>query len=178
MTASLARDAGLRRCIGPVALGAAVVNGVVGAGIFTLPAAMAQAAGGRAPLAYLLCAVAVGMVVVCLAEAGSRMPTSGGIYGYVTFALGPLAGFVCGILTWMASVLACGGIAGAFAATIGTVLPGLAAGPGRAAVILLTLGGIALVNTRGVRGGSGPSAPATCTPHRCTPPRQPVSAKR
>jgi amino acid transporter len=161
MTASLARDAGLRRCIGPVALGAAVVNGVVGAGIFTLPAAMAQAAGGRAPLAYLLCAVAIGMVVICLAEAGSRMPTSGGIYGYVAFALGPLAGFVCGILTWMASVLACGGIAGAFAATLGTVLPALAAGPGRAAVILLTLGGIALVNTRGVRGGSGLVAVST-----------------
>ena len=145
------RDAVLRRHIGPLALAAAVVNGVVGAGIFTLPAAMAQAAGSRAPVAYLLCALAMSAVVLCFAESGSRLPTSGGAYGTVTVAFGPLAGFVCGILTWMASVLACGGIAGALAGTVGTVVPALASGPGRAAVILCSIGAIAAVNLRGVR---------------------------
>ncbi len=151
MSQTVRRDAVLRRHIGPLALSAAVVNGVVGAGIFTLPAAMAQAAGAWAPLAFLVCAVAMSFVVVCFAEAGSRLPTSGGVYGTVTHALGPLAGFVCGMLTWMASVLACGGIAAALAATIGTVLPALAAGWGRSAVILVSIGAIALVNLRGVR---------------------------
>ena len=155
------RDVGLRRLIGPWAMGAAIVNGVVGAGIFSLPAAMAQAAGARAPLAYLLCAVAMSFVVVCFAEAGSRLPTSGGVYGTVTTAFGPLAGFVCGILTWMASVLACGGIAGAFAATVGTVVPAVAAGPGRAVVILAAIGGIALVNLRGVRAAAWAVSAAT-----------------
>jgi len=149
------RDAGLLRRIGPWALGAAIVNGVVGAGIFSLPSAMSAAAGARAPLAYLACAVAMGMVVTCFAEAGSRMPTSGGVYGYVADAFGEFAGFICGMLTWMASVLACGGIAGAFAATLGSVVPALAGGPGRAAVIMAAIGGIAWVNLRGVRGGAG-----------------------
>jgi len=153
--ASSRRDAGLLRRIGPWALGAAIVNGVVGAGIFSLPSAMSAAAGARAPLAYLLCAVAMGMVVTCFAEAGSRCPTSGGVYGYVADAFGGFAGFICGMLTWMASVLACGGIAAAFAATLGSVLPWAAGGPGRAAVILLAIGGIAWVNVRGVRGGAG-----------------------
>ncbi len=157
----MSRDDGLRRNIGPWAFGAAIVNGVVGAGIFSLPANMAQAAGWLAPLAYLLCAVAFGMVVTCFAEAGSRMPTSGGVYGYVTDAFGPLPGFICGMLTWTSSVLACGGIAAAFAATIGAVLPGLAEGRGRAAVILAAVGGIAFVNTRGVRGGAGLVSVAT-----------------
>lgn len=151
MTAPIERDAVLRRHIGAFALSAAVVNGVVGAGIFTLPAAMAAAAGALAPLAYLVCAVAMSFVVVCFAEAGSRLPTSGGVYGTVTFAFGPLTGFVCGMLTWTASVLACGGIAGALADTIGTVLPGLSTGFGRAAVIIVSIGAIALVNLRGVR---------------------------
>ncbi len=155
------RDAVLRRDIGTMGLAAAVGNGVVGAGIFTLPAAMAAAAGARAPLAYLLCAAAVGVVVVCFAEAGSRLPTSGGVYGTVTHAFGPLAGFVCGILTWMASVLACGGIAGAFAGTVGSVVPSLAAGPGRALVILLAIGSITLVNLRGVREAAWMIAAAT-----------------
>ena len=151
MTGHLQRDVALRRQIGPVALAAAIVNGVVGAGIFTLPAAMAQAAGARAPLAYLMCAVAISFVVICFAEAGSRLPTSGGVYGTVSVAFGPLTGFVCGIMTWMASVLACGGIAAALAGTIGTVVPTLSAGWGRTAVILVSIGAIALINLRGVR---------------------------
>ena len=145
------RDSVLRRDIGILALAAAVVNGVVGAGIFTLPSAMAQAAGARAPLAYLVCAVAVGLVVLCFAEAGSRVPTSGGVYGTVVHAFGPLAGFVCGMLTWMASVLGCGGVIGAFAGIVGSVIPALAVGWGRALVVLLAVGSITLVNLRGVR---------------------------
>ena len=145
------RDAVLRRDIGTLALAAAVVNGVVGAGIFTLPSAMAQAAGARAPLAYLVCAVAVGLVVLCFAEAGSRVPTSGGVYGTVAHAFGPLAGFVCGMLTWMASVLGCGGVIAAFAGIVGSVAPASATGWGRALVVLLAVGCITLVNLRGVR---------------------------
>ncbi len=149
------RDVGLLRRIGPWALGAAIVNGVVGAGIFSLPSAMSAAAGAWAPLSYLACAVAMGMVVTCFAEAGSRMPTSGGVYGYVADAFGEFAGFICGMLTWMASVLACGGIAAAFASTLGSVAPAVATGPGRGAVIAVAIGGIAWVNLRGVRGGAG-----------------------
>jgi APA family basic amino acid/polyamine antiporter len=152
---STIRDAGLLRQIGPLALAAAIINGVVGAGIFSLPSAMSQAAGNWAPLAYLLCAIAMGMVVTCCAEAGSRLPTSGGIYGYVTDAFGPFAGFLSGMMTWMASVLACGGIASAFAGTLGSVLPAASGGLGRAAIILAAIGGITAVNLRGVRGGAG-----------------------
>ncbi len=158
---ALSRDEGLVRGIGPLSLGLAIINGVVGAGIFSLPASMAAAAGGRAPLAYLLCALAVGLVVTCFAEAGSRMPTSGGVYGYVTHAFGGLAGFICGMMTWMASVLACGGIAAALVATLGSVLPAVAAGPGRAAAILAAIGTITAINLRGVRGGAGFVSAAT-----------------
>ncbi len=161
MTAHLARDEGLARHMGPWALAAAIVNGVVGAGIFTLPATMAQAAGGRAPLAYLLCGGIMALVVLCFAEAGSRLPTSGGVYGTVSAALGPLAGFVCGMMTWSASVLACGGIAGAFASTVGTVLPAVAAGPGRALLIVLAIGGIAAINLRGVAAAAWTVSAAT-----------------
>ncbi len=142
---------GLQRNITAYGMGAAILNGVIGAGIFSLPAAMAQAAGARAPIAYLLCAAVMALVVLCFAEAGSRMPATGGVYTTVAETLGPLPGFLCGMLTWMASVLACGGIAGAFASTLGTAIPQLTTGPGRAATILLAIGGIALINLRGVK---------------------------
>jgi amino acid transporter len=154
-----ARDGGLVRGIGTFALAASVVNGVVGAGIFSLPASMARAAGDMAPWAYVMCAVAMAAVVTCFAEAGSRLPTSGGAYGYVEAAFGRLPGFVAGMLIWASSVLACGGIAAAVADTL--VRPSPVAGLLRAGVILGVIGGIALVNLRGVRGAARLVAGAT-----------------
>ncbi len=144
-----ARDRGLVRSVGTWGMAFAIVNGVVGAGIFSLPAAMAAAAGDRAPLAYLACALAMAAVVICFAEASSRVPTSGGSYGYVEAAFGPLAGFVAGVLLWLSSLLACGGIAAAFADGVGALLPAFASPVLRAVSIILVIGGLAWVNIRG-----------------------------
>ena len=54
------RDAGLVRALGPWALAASIVNMVVGAGIFAVPASLAASVGPFAPLAFLVCAIAVG----------------------------------------------------------------------------------------------------------------------
>ena len=113
---------------------------------------MSQAAGGLAPLAYVVCALAMAAVVTCFAEAGSRVPTSGGPYGYVASAFGLLPGFIAGMLIWQSSVLACGGIAAGMADSL--VSPTAFHGLARAAVILAVIGGIAAVNLRGVRGAS------------------------
>lgn len=129
---------------------AGIVNGVVGAGIFSLPQAMAGTAGAYAPWAYLACALAMGAIVACFAEASSRVPTSGGSSAYVEAALGPLAGFVAGVLLWLSSVLACGGIAAAFADGLGAALPLLAPAPARVLLILAVAGGIAAINIAGV----------------------------
>ena len=145
------RDRGLVRGVGLAAFTAAIVNGVVGAGVFTLPAVMALNMGPRAPLAFLVCAVAMGAVVACAADAGRRVPTSGGIYGTVTAGLGPRAGFVAGFVgIWLSSVLSCGGIAAAFADGVGLGVPALASGFPRAALIVAVIAGLAAVNLRGV----------------------------
>jgi amino acid transporter len=152
--AEQARDRGLDRGIGAVGLGLAIVNGVIGAGIFRLPADMASVAGALAPLAYLFCAVGMGAVVLCFAEAGSRVPTSGGTYGSVEAAFGPAAGFVVGVLLWLSAVLACGGVVAAAADALGERLPVLERQGGRAAVILLLLGSFGAINVAGVRQGT------------------------
>ncbi|QJU58834.1 amino acid permease [Sphingomonas sp. AP4-R1] len=136
--------------MGTWALAASIVNGVVGGGIFTLPRSMAASAGPYTMLVYLGCALAMGAVVICFAEAGSRVPTSGGAYGTVEAAFGRRWAFLCGIYIWLASVLACGGIAAAFCDGIGTLTPALA-GPGaRIVLLLLMFGGIMTVNLLGV----------------------------
>src|ERR1700734_4414433 len=109
------RDTGLLRTIGTRGLAANIVNGVIGAGIFAVPGALATCIGPYAPLAFLVCGLAIGAVAICFAEGGSRMPTSGGVYGYIEAAFGPLTGYVAGILLLVGDVLACGGVAAALA---------------------------------------------------------------
>ena len=102
------RDAGLLRTIGTRGLAANIINSVIGAGIFAVPGALATCIGPYAPLAFLVCGVAIGAVAICFAEGGSRMPTSGGPYGYIEAVFGPLAGYIAGLLPGLGNVLACG----------------------------------------------------------------------
>ena len=127
---------------------------IVGATIFVVPAALAACVGPFAPLAFLGCGLAVGAVAICFAEGGSRIPTSGGVYGVIEAGLGPLTGYVAGTLLWVGCVLACGGIAAALADVVASLFPQSLIVPVHATVIVGVIGGIALVNIGGVARGA------------------------
>jgi basic amino acid/polyamine antiporter, APA family len=147
------RDRGLTRGIGLFAFTFAIINAVIGAGIFSTPASMAHAAGSYALVAYLVCALAMAAVVLCCAEAGSRVPTSGGMYGYVDAAFGPMWGFVAGVLYWLGAVLAAGGIAAALADSFSPYIA-LPTAVARAIVIIGVLVGFGVINSIGVKAAS------------------------
>ncbi|CAN5325230.1 APC family permease [soil metagenome] len=149
VTGASRRDAGLVRAVGTWALAAAIVNGVVGGGIFSLPSAMSGAAGSYAPLAFLLCAFAMGAVVLCFAEASGRVASSGGAYAVVDVAFGPLVAFLTGLMLWVSAVLSCGGIAAAMADGLTAFFPG-GGEHLRAWLILGVIGGLAAINIWGV----------------------------
>jgi amino acid transporter len=148
------RDLGLIRAVGPLALAASIINAVIGAGIFNVPAALAAAIGPYAPWAFVVCAIAIGAVAICFAEGGSRVPTSGGAYGYIAAAFGPMTGYVAGTMLYFSNVLACGGIAAALADAVVSVLPASLRAAAHVTVIVAAIGGIALVNIRGVALGA------------------------
>jgi amino acid transporter len=151
----------LRRVIGVRGLAAAIFNITIGAAIFVLPAHVAAGLGAAAPLAYLVCAVATALVALCIAEAGSRVPQSGGPYAYVETAFGPYAGYLCGVLLWLGITLAMGGVATVFADAVAGLLPGLGGRVPRAALLIAAYGGLAVVNIRGAALGSRVSGIAT-----------------
>src|SRR5262245_24470920 len=93
-------EVGLVRAIGTGALAASIVNLVIGAGIFALPALVVAEIGTAAPFAYLICSILVGLVFLCFAEAGTRVAGSGGAYACVEAAFGSLAGFLVSTLLW------------------------------------------------------------------------------
>lgn len=96
----------LVRAIGTFGLAAAIINITIGGGIFRLPANVAGSLGAAAPLAYLVCAAAMGLIVLCIADAGRRVSLTGGPYAYVGTAFGPYVGFISGVLLWMLGTFA------------------------------------------------------------------------
>jgi amino acid transporter len=144
----------LVKALGVWGLAASIINLTVGGGIFRLPATAAGALGAAAPVAYVVCAIAMGLIVVCFAEAGSRVSLTGGLYAYVEVAFGPLVGFLCGVMLWAGISAATAAVSSFFADALGALIPAIAAGAGRAFAIIVVVGLLAAINIAGVRGAS------------------------
>ena len=148
------QESSLIRALGTWGLTAAIVNVTIGAGIFRLPASVATTLGAAAPAAYLLCALAMGLIVLCFAEAGSRVSMTGGPYAYVEVAFGPFVGFLSGTLLWAGLTAALAAVTSFFADSLAALVPALASSVARVAVMLVVLAALALLNVRGVRDAS------------------------
>ena len=72
------------------------LNGVVGSGIFALPALLFAAAGGFSPIAILLFACLYGTVLAVIAKLSTVFRQSGGPQLYAEHAFGPAVGFQVG----------------------------------------------------------------------------------
>ncbi len=147
-------DEQLLRAIGVLGLAANIVNTTVGASIFKLPADMSQQLGAAAPLAFVVCALAMGLFVTSFALAGSRVSLTGGLYAYAELAFGRYVGFITGVFFYTTAVLSVAAVVNFFAGTVFALLPGLAGPVGRFFILLLVYGTLAFINVRGVREGT------------------------
>ena len=144
----------LKRVIGAGGLALTAVNIIVGAGIFGLPSIVAAGLGAGAVLAYAVCAVLVGLVGLCFAEAGSRVGGAGGLYAYVTVPFGSVVGGVAGTLLWFATgAAASAAVVNLLVDTLAAVTPVLGGSLPRAVLIVSLYGVLAAVNVRGTRSG-------------------------
>lgn len=150
-SATSPRGPELVRAVGVWALAASIFNVTVGGGIFRLPAGAAAAAGPAAPFVYLICAAVFGCVVLCFAEAGSRVAMTGGPYAYVEAVFGRYVGSMAGVLLWMLGTTAVAGVSSAFAEGLGALvgMPSIRV-PVLVALFLL----LALINMRGIEQGT------------------------
>jgi basic amino acid/polyamine antiporter, APA family len=146
----------LLRALGVWGVAAGIVNITIGGGIFRLPGSpeVAGRLGAAAPLAFVVCAIAMALIVLCIAEAGSRVGATGGLYAYVEAAFGPLAGFVTGVLLWLAATMAFAAVSTIFVASVARVQPSFASDGAQSILLLVVLVLLALTNIFGVRQGS------------------------
>lgn len=129
---------------------------MIGAGIFVLPAVIAARVGGAAPVIYVICAVAMAMIVLCFADAGSRVSLTGGTYAYAEVAFGPYVGFVVATSLWLGSaVLASAAVAIIFVDTLAQIVPWFGNPVIRSGTLVLMYAIFAAINIRGVKVGSG-----------------------
>jgi basic amino acid/polyamine antiporter, APA family len=149
-TGDSAPESRLLRVVGTWGLAASIVNITIGGGIFRLPAGVYARLGTASPLAYIVCAVVMVLVVMCFAEAGSRVSLTGGLYAYVEVAFGPLIGFVAGALLWAGMTAATSAVATFFGDAVGALAPSLGGPAMHAVVVVVVLMALAMLNVFGV----------------------------
>lgn len=143
----------LKREIGVFGLSANIVNIIVGAGIFALPAFVAAGLGSASIFAYLFCGILITLVMLCFAEAGSRLTSGGGAYQYINTAFGPYFGFLTSILFILAAISADAAIANAVLDIFGSILPFFKLLPVKILSFFFFFSGFAYFNIKGVKNG-------------------------
>lgn len=128
-----------------------VLNGMIGAGIFALPSAVAAKAGILSPWLFLAVGSVIITVVLTFAELSSYFRISGGPVLYATRAFGSLVGFSTGWIYYVSRAAALAANSNAMAVYLATLWPWFGVDPGRAVVIVAVCGGLTLVNVLGVK---------------------------
>ncbi len=95
MSKELERDLGLFAVIA-ISMGA-----MIGSGIFILPGLAMAEAGPSVILGFAIASILVIPAALSIAELGTAMPQAGGDYIFIERGLGPAAGTVAGLGTWL-----------------------------------------------------------------------------
>ncbi|MCU0691793.1 MAG: APC family permease [Polyangiaceae bacterium] len=145
MSASQARP------LGQVALVALGINGVVGVGIFFVPASVsAQLPGSAGALVYACTALLCFPIALAFSRLGPRFDEDGGPYLYARAAFGPAVGFVMGWLTYVSAVFSTSAVIRGLAEAVTSTGPGTPL-ESPSVVATATVLALALVTALGLR---------------------------
>ncbi len=142
---------GLVRGIRRWDLVAIAINGIIGGGIFGLPAPVFKLIGAYSLIAFAVCAIVVTLIILCFAEVSSRFDETGGPYLYAREAFGSTVGFEIGWLIWLARLTAFAANCNLLVAYIGYFSPAATNPFWRASIIIVVVTMLATVNVLGVR---------------------------
>ena len=127
------------------------VNGMIGAGIFGVPAGAAALTGIYSPLVFAACGLLLAAIVLCFAEIAGHFRGTGGPILYLQTAFGPFAGFQAGWAYYIARVTAFAANINLLVASIAYFWPAAADGIVRISLLAAVIFGLAWVNVLGVK---------------------------
>ena len=144
----------LVRAIGRWSLIGLIVNLTIGAGIFGLPSAASAILGRESPIPYLIAAAGIGVIAACVAEVASRFSQAGGPYLYARAAFGRFVGLQTGWLLWLSRVSSAAAVANVFVDYLPGFWPQANSPANRLVILTILIGGLAIINVRGVSSGT------------------------
>jgi APA family basic amino acid/polyamine antiporter len=144
----------LIRAMGRWTLTALVVNSIIGSGIFGLPSLIAGYLGKQSPIAFLVGAAGIGVVIACFAEVASQFGAAGGPYLYTREAFGRFVGIEIGWLLLLVRLTAPAAAANLFTSYLAEFWPAVQEPIMRLAVLTVLIGFLAGVNVHGIKSGA------------------------
>ncbi len=147
-------DEGLQRVVGVSGLALTIVNFTIGAGIFVLPAVVGIEMGAFGIFSYIFCAIMLATIMLCYAETGSRVTSSGGTYAYVVAAFGEFPGFIVNWLFFFGwSILSDAALLNIIVDSLAVVFPVFLNPWLRAVFFFVLMSFMVLLNIRGAKQG-------------------------
>jgi APA family basic amino acid/polyamine antiporter len=141
----------LNRSISKWAMVLLVINGVIGSGIFGLPAKTFKETGVYSIAAFGVCAMAVFMIILCFAEVSSRFTKTGGPYLYALSSFGPLPAFLTGWLLLVTRFITYAALINLLVTYLSVFSNWFTLPSSRIITIILLTGLLALINHLGVK---------------------------
>lgn len=127
------------------------INGMVGSGIFAIPALVYAGVGDFAPWMFVLVGALFFPIAWCFAQLARRFDQSGGPQLYVQAAFGPFLGFQAGWMRYASSAAAGAGNLHVMVSYLAALFPALEGPVARPVTVLAILWTIMLVNYTGMR---------------------------
>jgi len=141
----------LARRLGVLALWLLVVNGMIGAGIFGVPAEVERLAGGFSPWVFALCGLLIAPVMLSFAWLSSAFRGTGGPMVYAAAAFGPFVGFQIGWAFYIARLTAFAANLNLLVTTIGFLWAEPMGPAVRAGLLLVGCGLLVWINVLGAK---------------------------
>ncbi len=95
----------LEKTMGLLGVYAVATGATLSAGFFLLPGLAFQEAGAAMVLSYMVAVLPLIPATFSIVELATAMPRAGGVYFFLDRSMGPLAGTIGGLGTWLALVL-------------------------------------------------------------------------
>src|SRR4051794_3958945 len=141
------------RSIGRGTMTVLVINTIIGSAIYGVPSEIIRLVGRASPLAMILAALAMAVIMLPIAEVASQFSEPGGMYLYARTAFGRFVGLQVGWF-WLLAIVG-GGAAGAnlFLSYLATFLPSVTHGWAHVLALILLIAIPTAANYLGVREG-------------------------
>lgn len=130
------------------------INGIIGSGIFLLPARVFAASGGLSWAAWFAIGSVCLLVGLCFGEVASMTERSGGPYAYARAAFGEWVGFGVGWMAFVSVILGYGAVARGLGRNLSYLVPALSSSGAQILLAIVVIAGLAALNWRGVKPGA------------------------